>query len=155
MEPITKEKTLPERWDRYGFLGGSNFSDIPETGKYSYSKRAIPYVENEDAYHFGEFKNDTYFDKIDAIRTRDYEQLKSLLSIEGIEGISEEYFEEMCDDYEDFIADIQNSIGTVDATYGLQGTAHSWGSMVGGAKQFVTPLNGETLRKIGILVERK
>lgn len=28
-------------------------------------------------------------------------------------------------------------------------------SMVGGAKQFVTPLNGETLRKIGVLIERK
>lgn len=155
MEPITKERTLPERWDRYGFLGGSNFSDIPETGKYSYSERAIPYVENEDAYHFGEFRNDTYFDKIDAIRTRDYEQLKYLLSKEGMQGISEEYFEEMCDDYEDFIVDIKNSIGSVDATYGLQGTAHSWGSMVGGAKQFVTPLNGETLRKIGVLIERK
>lgn len=25
--------------------------------------------------------------------------------------------------------------------------------MVGGVKQFVTPLNGETLRKIGVLIE--
>lgn len=49
-------------------MGGSNFGDVPSTGKYTYSERAIPYVENEAAYHTGTFNDVTYFDKIDAIK---------------------------------------------------------------------------------------
>lgn len=154
-EPISREKKLPIHWDRYGHLGGSNFASIPDTGKYSYSERAIPYVENEEAYHFGEFNNKTYFDKIDAIKSRDFEKLNKILESEGVQKVSEEFFEEMCDDYDDFISDTHDNMGEVDATYGLQGTAAAWGDMIGGAKQYVTPLNGETLRRLGALIERK
>ena len=42
---------LADTWDRYGYMGGSNFADVPSTGKYTYSERAIPYIENEAAYH--------------------------------------------------------------------------------------------------------
>ena len=154
-EPISREKKLPIHWDRYGHLGGSNFASIPDTGKYSYSERAIPYVENEEAYHFGEFNNKTYFDKIDAIKSRDFEKLNKILESEGVQKVSEEFFEEMCDDYDDFISDTHDNMGEVDATYGLQGTAAAWGDMICGAKQYVTPLNGETLRRLGALIERK
>ena len=56
--------------------------------------------------------------------------------------------------FQPLIADSHN-MGEVDATYGLQGTAAAWGDMIGGAKQFVTPFDGNTLRQLGILIERK
>ena len=63
---------------------GSNFADVPSTGKYTYSERAIPYVENEAPYHTGTFNNVTYFDKIDAIKNGDMDGLNTILSREGI-----------------------------------------------------------------------
>ena len=51
IKPITRTDGLSDTWDRYGYMGGSNFADVPSTGKYTYSERAIPYVENEAAYH--------------------------------------------------------------------------------------------------------
>lgn len=68
IQSISRTDSLPDTWDRYGYMGGSNFADVPPTGKYTYSERAIPYVENEAAYHTGTFNNATYFDKIDAIK---------------------------------------------------------------------------------------
>lgn len=66
IEPITRENGLSIIWDRYGYMGGNNFADVPLSGKYTYSERAIPYLENEEAYHSGTFNVDSYFDKIDA-----------------------------------------------------------------------------------------
>ena len=60
-------------------MGGSNFADVPSTGKYSYSARAIPYVENEAAYHTGTFNNASYFDKIDEIKNGDIDTFNKLL----------------------------------------------------------------------------
>ena len=70
---------MPDTWDRYGYMGGSNFADVPSTGKYTYSERAIPYVENEAAYHTGTFNDVTYFDKIDAIKNGDIDTFNELL----------------------------------------------------------------------------
>ena len=54
--------------------------------------------------------------------------------------------------YNDFIEDTVDAVGSsVDATYGLKGTAASWGDMVGGAGQIVTPLNGGTMKRLGII----
>lgn len=79
IKPISRTDGLPDTWDRYGYMGGSNFADVPSTGKYSYSERAIPYVENEAAYHIGTFNNVTYFDKIDAIKNGDIDLFNDLL----------------------------------------------------------------------------
>ena len=85
IKPITRTDSLSDTWDRYGYMGGSNFADVPSTGKYTYSERAIPYVENEAAYHTGTFNNATYFDKIDAIKNGDIDGLNKILKKENIE----------------------------------------------------------------------
>jgi len=54
-----------------------------------------------------------------------------------------------------FILETKSKMDGIDATYGLQGKAKKWGALVGGAKQFVTPFDGNTLRQLGILIERK
>ncbi|HEM6548040.1 hypothetical protein [Streptococcus suis] len=55
VQSITRDSGLPDQWDRFGHMGGGNFSDIPSDGPYTYSQRAIPYVENPNAYHKGTF----------------------------------------------------------------------------------------------------
>ena len=84
IKSITRTDGLSDTWDRYGYTGGSNFADVPSTDKYTYSERAIPYVENEAAYHTGTFNNVTYFDKIDAIKNGDMDGLNTILSREVI-----------------------------------------------------------------------
>lgn len=133
-------------------MGGSNFSDIPEGGKYTYSERAIPYVQNEFAYHTGTFNNGTYFDKIDAIKNGDMEALNNIIKSEGIAEVDIEYFENLREVYNDYIADMLYEIGSnIDATYGLIGKAAAWGKMTGGARQIVTPINGNMMSRLGII----
>ena len=152
IKPITRTDGLSDTWDRYGYMGGSNFADVPSMGKYTYSERAIPYVENEAAYHTGTFNNVTYFDKIDAIKNGDIDGLNTILSREGIANVDSSYFKNLQNTYNDFIEDTANAVGSnIDATYGLKGTAASWGDMSGGAGQYVTPLNGSTMKRLGII----
>ena len=152
IKPITRTDSLFDTWDRYGYMGGSNFADVPSTGRYTYSERAIPYVENEAAYHTGTFNNVTYFDKIDAIKNGDIDGLNALLHNEGISRWDLDDFEELCDSYDSFISKANKELGdSVDATYGIKGQAAEWGDMTGGAGQIVTPFGGNVLEKIGIL----
>ena len=154
IKPITRTDGLPDTWDRYGYMGGSNFADVPSTGKYTYSERAIPYVENEVAYHTGTFNDVTYFDKIDAIKNGDIDTFNELLHNEGISKWDLDDFEELCDSYDSFISKANKELGdSVDATYGIKGQAEEWGDMTGGAGQIVTPFGGDVLEKIGILKE--
>lgn len=154
IKPITRTDSLFDTWDRYGYMGGSNFADVPSTGRYTYSERAIPYVENEAAYHTGTFNNVTYFDKIDAIKNGDIDGLNALLHNEGISRWDLDDFEELCDSYDSFISKANKELGdSVDATYGIKGQAAEWGDMTGGAGQIVTPFGGNVLEKIGILKE--
>ena len=103
IESITRSNQMPEIWDRYGPMSGSNFSNIPKSGRYSNSERSIPYVENEKAYHNGKFNNATYFDKIDAIRSSDLDALNEILESEGISPVSESYFKDLMEKHNDFI----------------------------------------------------
>ena len=154
IKPMTRTDGLPDTWDRYGYMGGSNFADVPSTGKYTYSERAIPYVENEAAYHTGTFNNVTYFDKIDAIKNGDIDTFNALLHNEGISRWDLDDFEELCDSYDLFISKANKELGdSVDATYGIKGQAAEWGDMTGGAGQIVSPFGGDVLEKIGILKE--
>ncbi|MCR4834435.1 MAG: hypothetical protein K5900_12750 [Butyrivibrio sp.] len=154
---ITREDGLPDVWDRYGYMGGSNFADMPSAGRYTYGERAIPYLENEAAYHCGTFNNKSYFDKIDAIRKGDIDSLNGILKSEGIPELSPNQFDEMVSSYRkgivDIKANIKNYSGNVDVTYGLKGNANKWGDMPGGAGQYITPFNGNDLKKLGILQE--
>ena len=102
---ISRTDGLPNTWDRHGYMGGSNFADVPSTGKYTYSERSIPYVENEAAYHTGTFNNATYFVKIDAIRNGDIDGLNTILSKEEIANVDSSYFKNLLNTYNDFIED--------------------------------------------------
>ena len=153
IEPITRENGLSIIWDRYGYMGGNNFADVPLSGKYTYSERAIPYLENEEAYHIVTFNVDSYFDKIDAIKNGNIDEFNKILKKENIEEWDIEEFEELRYEYKIFTKNIQKEIGNIDATYGVKGIASAWSELSGGARQFVMPLNGNIMKTIGILYE--
>lgn len=144
-----------ETWDRYGGLGGKNFADVPKEEKYDYAQRAIPYLDNPDAYHVGVFNNAAYFDKIDAIRDNDIEKLNQILAKEDVVNINAEDFEKIRNDYEKYIQNVQDELPEMDAPYGLSGEAAQMMDLEGGANQFVTPLRGTFLKQLGILKEFK
>lgn len=151
---ITREHPLPEVWDRYGSMTGTNFADIPESGeKYDYSQRAIPYMKNKEAYHTGRFNSETYFDKMDAIRDNDLERLNKILVKENIPVISQVEFNEIKAKYLNFISSTHQQMPKVSAWYGLWGTAAPIMDLDGGAAQYVTPVGGNYLEQLGILKE--
>ena len=157
VHPITRTSGLPERWDRFGHMGGGNFSDIPSEGPYTYSQRSIPYVENLKAYHNGNFKTDSYFDKIDAISEGDIKIFNRILREEGIEGVSQDQFLELSDKYRKYISDTSTSLSmsSDDIKYGVHGKAAEWGDMSGGAEQIVTPFGGIDMLNMGMMEEFK
>ena len=154
IEGITKEVPLPDQWDRYGFLGGTNFADIPADGtKYTYRQRAIPYIPNEYAYHHGTFDNTHYFDIIDCIKNGDIDRLNSISPTK----VSDKDFQGLKKAYVDYYNNAAEAVkGTdINYTYGLQGVAEKWLDMEGGSTQFVTPIDGIWLEKFGVLKEIK
>jgi len=124
---------------------------------YSYDQRTIPYLENSFARHTGTFNNEVYFDAIDAVRNGSIEDLNKIMLLNGREILSQVEFDDFIQSYLDFQDKVKNEVENVDATYGLKGTATPWKSsstdeilMNGGAEQIVTPLNANSLNRIGI-----
>ena len=157
MRSISRNDGLPEYWDRYGYSGGKNFSDLPDTGKYTYGQRAIPYIENEAAYHCGDVNTKSYFDKIDAIKNKDMDTLNGILKKEGIPELNDKQFADICNNYQSGIKDINTNIekypSSINTTYGIKGNADEWMNLPGKAGQYVTPLSVGDLKTIGVLKE--
>ena len=155
VSPITRTSGLPERWDRFGHMGGSNFSDIPSGGPYTHSQRSIPYVENPKTYHNGNFKTDSYFDKIDAISEGDSKTFNRILKKEGIEEVSQKDFARYSDDYRTYLEKTSNELNMSyeEIKYGVHGKAAEWGDMSGGAEQIVTPFRGDVMLDLGMMEE--
>ena len=151
---ISRDNPLPDTWDRYGHMGGSNFSPIPENGPYTVEERAIPYIENKDAYHHGDFNANSYFDKVDAIKNEDIEKLNVILTSEGYQPLDTYEFDEIKLDYKENCYYLKEYLSSdIDVTYGIKGNAASWGDMCGGAEQLTMPLSGEQLERLGIMME--
>lgn len=151
---ISRDDPPPQTWDRYGYMGGANFSPVPEDGPYPLEKRSAPYIENQQAYHCGTFNVDSYFDKIDAIRSNDAEGLNRILTSETLPTLHEEEFEDLYYDYRASCDSLKIKLDVdTDVTYGLKGRAAYWGDMQGGAEQLTTPLSGEQMMRLGIMFE--
>ena len=143
--------------DRYGRNSGTNFAAVPAEGRYSFWERAIPYLRNEKSYHRFEVKHgEHYCDKIDAIRSGNFNKLNEILAGEQQKPIAEEDFLNICKEYAKKIGEMKDEKGiTEDATYGLKGTVAKYNSntpeLRGGAEQYTLPLSADSLIKIGVL----
>ena len=163
IKAVSEAEMFPGTWDRYGKMTGRNFSDVPSSGKYTYVDRAIPYMENEQAYHWGTTNQGSFIAKMDAIIAGDMDALNALLDQEGIKQVTSGEFKEITDSYNAYLKDVEKNIGSLMAPYGLSGTvAEMKGvtdengnqvSLKGGAKQYYTPLGGNYMVRIGIFTE--
>lgn len=164
IKSITRDNPLPESWDRYGSLNGTNFADVPQDGVYSYSKRSLPYINNPKAYHTGIFNNSSYFDKIDAINGGDMDLLNEIIKSENknlpadkqLKEFTQKEFDDLRDRYIKNCDNVTEMLDgyDVDVRYGVSGKVAKWLDLEGGANQFVTTLSGEDLKKIGVLIEK-
>ncbi|MBN2793959.1 MAG: hypothetical protein JXR88_01035, partial [Clostridia bacterium] len=152
VQSVDRNNMLPEQWDRVGSMRGENFTTLPDSGvPYSYSERAIPYIENPSARHVGSFNNTDYYNAIDAINSKDIEALNAIVTKNGKDAISIDELNLIKDEYDYFIKKIEEEMGSINATYGLKGYAAPWKDSVGdtllsgGAEQIVTPLSGNRL----------
>ncbi|SMC29604.1 Protein of unknown function [Clostridium acidisoli DSM 12555] len=147
-------------------INGRYTSPIIDGKSYSYTERSLPYMEDLSNYHqyevTGDFsKIEEYVNncsdvklktQIDANVTKYYNELNRILKSEGILKLDSTSFEILQLQYDKFIEDTANEVGKdIDATYGLKGTAASWGDLKGGAEQIVTPFNGYILKDLGII----
>ncbi|MCY7166558.1 hypothetical protein [Streptococcus gallolyticus] len=155
IQAITRESGLPDIWERSGYMGGGNFSDLPQTGPYTNSEKAIPYIPNPAASHTGTFNTKTYFEKIDAINDGDLEKLNSILKEESIKPFSNSEFKKLKFKYENYVDYTAKSLGIPreNVLYGVHGKAAAWHELAGGAEQIVTPFNGFIMENLGILGE--
>lgn len=161
--PLSRDSAdtgLPSEWDRYGSGKGNNFSDyLGEDDKYSWEQRALPYEQNDDAYHHGYMNNDCYFDVIDEMLKPNTtaDDINNVLRAHGITNtITPEQYEKAVNDYGKYLNTVATAFdGTVDAPYGLTGTvspAFGYRGVDGEmASQYTTPFTIETMEQMGIV----
>ncbi|MBO4616426.1 MAG: hypothetical protein J5717_03680 [Lachnospiraceae bacterium] len=115
------------------------------------SERALPYLENEQAYHYGSMNNDLYFDLIDAIRGSD----SSLEAVNAVldKPISNDKYQKLKEDYDKYLKDLKEAGITIDAPYGLMGYAAPAYDCGGGAKQYTTPISLDLMIEFGMASE--
>lgn len=117
--------------DRYGSENGTYVSPVPKNGRYNYASRALPYIENENAYHQYEITRD-FSELSDAVKNcKDEELVKSLKVDAKRYNINLENLE----------------------IYGGKIAGHKPFDSAGGGMQYQLPLNIKYLKALGFMKE--
>ncbi|MBO4616442.1 MAG: hypothetical protein J5717_03760 [Lachnospiraceae bacterium] len=158
-KPISRAdgEGFPKEWDRYGYGGGNNFSDLPkDREKYSFSERSLPYIVNEDAYHKGTTNTEFYYDICDAMLAGDMKTVNIILEFYEREPIDESRYNSLKAEYDKYQATLSAKFPNgIDAPYGVAGNAAPAFGMDGGATQYFTPFSISTMEELGIMTEYK
>lgn len=118
--------------DRYGNEYGTYISPVTKKGKYDYASRALPYIENENAYHQYEVTRD-FSELSDAVRNCKDEKLLEVLRADAKRyNIDMEKLE----------------------IYGGKIAGHKPFASDGGGMQYQLPLNIKYLKALGFLKEK-
>lgn len=117
--------------DRYGSEYGTYVSPLTEQGKYDYASRALPYIENENAYHQYEVIRD-FSELSDAVRSCKDEKLLEVLNA----------------DAKRYNIDLENL-----EIYGGEIAGHKPFDSDGGGLQYQLPLNIKYLKALGFVKE--
>ena len=142
----------------------------------SFESRALPNIENPEAYHSYDVDNENYCDAVDIVADATPETIDSSVdkmndlidkinTEQGadIDHIDSDDMKDMVAHYNDYLNNLQRDIPEVapeDAKYGLSGNAAPWvndsGETLseGGADQKWLPLSVSDFETIGIFKER-
>lgn len=149
---------LPDQWDRYGSLEGTNFSPYEKGNQISWEERSLPYEPNEDSYHRGTINQNLYMDVVKALNASDssLSSINELLKKNGCTEITKEQYEKAikeCEGYVSYLNDTFNNDPPKNAEYGIVGTAEPWFGQTGGGAQYTLPISVQTMVNFGIAKE--
>ena len=151
---------LPDELYRVGSYWGNNFSDAV----YSYDELAIPYRDNSEALTVFKIRKESYIKKIDALANGNMDELNKILQREGVAKIDVIDFDALSQRYKNIQRNfIKEKMINCNTKYGIKGTVAEWYNpkdksvkwFNGGAPQFITPLNVNDMKTLGIITEIK
>lgn len=176
IQPISRENPMPDSIDRYGKSTGTFVAGMKEGESAPYNTRALPNMENPEAYHKYNVDSNHYFEAIDIVADTKLETIDQSVKrmnnmIDAInkengtdiEYIASDDMKDMLADYTDYKNDLEKNFPEMsieDAKYGLSGEAAAWINdrdeklSNGGAEQEWLPMSVSDFNIIGVMEEK-
>lgn len=176
IQPISRENPMPDSIDRYGKSTGTFVAGMKEGESAPYNTRALPNMENPEAYHKYNVDSNHYFEAIDIVADTKLETIDQKVDkmnnmIDAInkengtdiEHIASDDMKDMLADYTDYKNDLEKNFPEMsieDAKYGLSGEAAAWINdrdeklSNGGAEQEWLPMSVSDFNIIGVMEEK-
>lgn len=177
VQPISRENPMSEAIDRYGESTGAFVASMKDGESAPFNTRALPNIENLEAYHKYNVDNNHYFEAIDIVADTKSETIDQ--SVDKMNNMIDTLNKEIGTDI-DYISsfDMKKMISQYDcyqkalsrefpdtslsdAKYGLSGEAAPWVSEQGerlsngGADQEWLPMSISSLERIGVVKENQ
>lgn len=176
IQPISRENPMPDSIDRYGKSTGTFVAGMKEGESAPYNTRALPNMENPEAYHKYNVDSNHYFEAIDIVSDtkpetidQSVDKMNNMIDAinkengTDIEHIASDDMKDMLADYTDYKNDLEKNFPEMsieDAKYGLSGEAAAWINdrdeklSNGGAEQEWLPMSVSDFNIIGVMEEK-
>lgn len=176
IQPISRENPMPDSIDRYGKSTGTFVAGMKEGESAPYDTRALPNMENPEAYHKYNVDSNHYFEAIDIVADtkpetidQSVDKMNNMIDAinkengTDIEHIASDDMKDMLADYTDYKNDLEKNFPEMsieDAKYGLSGEAAAWINdrdeklSNGGAEQEWLPMSVSDFNIIGVMEEK-
>lgn len=177
VQPISQENPMSEAIDRYGESTGTFVSGMKDGESAPFNTRALPNIENPEAYHKYNVDNNHYFEAIDIVADakneiidQSVDKMNNMIDTinkengTDIDYISSFDMKKMISQYDYYQKALSQEFPDTslsDAKYGLSGEAAPWGSEQGerlsngGADQEWLPMSISSLERIGVVKENQ
>lgn len=176
IQPISRENPMPDSIDRYGKSTGTFVAGMKEGESAPYNTRALPNMENPEAYHKYNVDSNHYFEAIDIVADtkpetidQSVDKMNNMIDAinkengTDIEHIASDDMKDMLADYTDYKNDLEKNFPEMsieDAKYGLSGEVAAWINdrdeklSNGGAEQEWLPMSVSDFNIIGVMEEK-
>lgn len=177
VQPISQENPMSEAIDRYGESTGTFVSRMKDGESAPFNTRALPNIENPEAYHKYNVDNNHYFEAIDIVADakneiidQSVDKMNNMIDTinkengTDIDYISSFDMKKMISQYDYYQKALSREFPDTslsDAKYGLSGEAAPWVSEQGerlsngGADQEWLPMSISSLERIGVVKENQ
>ena len=175
VQPISQENPMSEAIDRYGESTGTFVSGMKDGESAPFNTRALPNIENPEAYHKYNVDNNHYFEAIDIVTDakneiidQSVDKMNNMIdtindekstNISHVDSDDMEEFMNIYNRYKENLTEEFPEISTEDAKYGLSGEAAPWVNeqeeqlSEGGANQEWIPMRVVDFKRIGVFEE--
>lgn len=175
VQPISRENPMSEAIDRYGESTGAFVAGMKDGESAPFNTRALPNIENLEAYHKYNVDNNHYFEAIDIVADtkpetidQSVDKMNNMIdtindekstNISHVDSDDMEEFMNIYNRYKENLTEEFPEISTEDAKYGLSGEAAPWVNeqeeqlSEGGANQEWIPMRVVDFKRIGVFEE--